>query len=173
MDSGSGGNGQLYSSADSVAEYSSAGQFSDRIFNTAMAFQTGKDLQRAQLMLTFPSGSYLKENENVHCSITVKTAYSKQYCAFHSASISLRNHNHHHRYFACGSSLRIAGVTVLKFSPHKIEGFGSRLKKEGRKTWTLKGQARDKNLAKSLLDQEFCKGNIKEFVELIALLFST
>lgn len=102
---GSGRSGQLYSSADSVAEYSSAGQFSNRIFNTAMAFQTGKDLQRAQLTLTFPSGSYLKENENVHCSITVRTAYSKHYSAFHSASISLHNHNQHYRYFTFGTSL--------------------------------------------------------------------
>lgn len=108
-----------------------------------MAFQTGKDLQRAQLMLTFPSGSYLKGNENVHCSITVKTAYSK-----HSTVLSTL---HPFLYIIIinttdssqveAPSLRAAGVTVLKFSPHKIEGFGSKLKKKGQRL----GHSKDKN----------------------------
>ena len=122
----SGGSGQLYSSADSVAEYSSAGQFSSRVFHTAMAFQTGKDLQRAQLMLIFPSGSYLKENEIVHCNITVRTAYSK-----HSTMLSTLHPPLYLNISTRGRSLRAARVTMLfKFSIYKIAALGSQLKKK-------------------------------------------
>lgn len=94
-----------------------------------MAFQTGKDLQRAQLMLTFPSGSYLKENENVHCSITVKTAYSKHTTVLSTLHPFLYIINTTDTSHVELPSLRAARITVLKFNPCKIEGFGSRLKK--------------------------------------------
>lgn len=102
-------------------------------------------------MLILPSGSYLKENENVHRSITVRRANSKQYCAFCSADISLPEHINTTDTSHVEAPSELLVTALFKFIMHEIEGFRSRLRKQDAKN---PGHSRDRNLVTSLLVQE-------------------
>lgn len=100
-------------------------------------------------MLIFPSGYYLKENENVHCSITVRTAYSQ-----HSSVLSTLHpskHNNTTNAFHVEAPSELLELQHSASIAHNNLGADS---KRGLKTWALKGR----DLATSLLGQAFCEG---------------
>lgn len=123
-----------------------------------MAFQTGKDLQRAQLILIFPSGSYLKkQNENGRCSITVRTAYLNTVLWFPPCIHFSAFKYQHDRYLCVATPSELLRLKCSRLA-HKRQ---KDLRAESEQKAKRLGQPRDRNLATSLLDQEFSKENMK------------